>query len=170
MFSVAGWAGLCKGEQREEDEGGEKDEKGEEKEHRREDGRPERETASRWLGLALERLKTNRLAGSIREFCSLQTPVIMFDKNSDYVVMTIEQVSLFILPCGSDRHCALIFFTFAPALRHAHQPSWNQAIRLATCQIHGTQHHSLANMRPPLQLLPMSFGPEALPPPGASGY
>ncbi|KAJ4860560.1 cytidine and deoxycytidylate deaminase zinc-binding region domain-containing protein [Trichoderma breve] len=46
----------------------------------------------------------------IREFCSLQTPVIMFDKNSDYVVMTIEQ------------------------------------------------------------LLPMSFGPEALPPPGASGY
>lgn len=129
-----------------------------------------RETASRWLGLALERLKTNRLAGSIREFCSLQTPVIMFDKNSDYVVMTIEQVSLLFLPCSLDRHCALIFFTFAPALRHAHQPSWNQAIRLATCQIHGTQHHSLANMRPPLQLLPMSFGPEALPPPGASGY
>ncbi|PTB46633.1 uncharacterized protein TrAFT101_003917 [Trichoderma asperellum] len=46
----------------------------------------------------------------IREFCTQQTPVIMFDKNSDYVVLTVDQ------------------------------------------------------------LLPMSFGPDALPPPGAPGY
>ncbi|KAL7927868.1 cytidine deaminase-like protein [Trichoderma austrokoningii] len=46
----------------------------------------------------------------IREFCKLETPVIMFDKNSDYAVLTVEQ------------------------------------------------------------LLPMSFGPDALPPPGAPGY
>ncbi|PTB81324.1 cytidine deaminase [Trichoderma longibrachiatum ATCC 18648] len=45
----------------------------------------------------------------IREFCAMKTPIIMFDKNSDYVVMTVDQ------------------------------------------------------------LLPMSFGPDALPPPGAPG-
>ncbi|TFB05587.1 Cytidine deaminase [Trichoderma ghanense] len=45
----------------------------------------------------------------IREFCTMQTPILMFDKNSDYVVMTVDQ------------------------------------------------------------LLPMSFGPDALPPPGAPG-
>ncbi|KAL7819684.1 cytidine deaminase [Trichoderma gracile] len=45
----------------------------------------------------------------IREFCTMKTPIIMFDKNSDYVVMTVDQ------------------------------------------------------------LLPMSFGPDALPPPGAPG-
>ncbi|KAL6895788.1 cytidine deaminase [Trichoderma longibrachiatum] len=28
----------------------------------------------------------------IREFCTMKTPIIMFDKNSDYVVMTVDQV------------------------------------------------------------------------------
>ncbi|PTB64463.1 cytidine deaminase, partial [Trichoderma citrinoviride] len=28
----------------------------------------------------------------IREFCTMQTPIIMFDKNSDYVVMTVDQL------------------------------------------------------------------------------
>ncbi|EGR50972.1 uncharacterized protein TRIREDRAFT_42825, partial [Trichoderma reesei QM6a] len=27
----------------------------------------------------------------IREFCTMKTPIIMFDKNSDYVVMTVDQ-------------------------------------------------------------------------------
>ena len=34
---------------------------------------------------------------SIREFCAMEMPVIMFDKNEDYVVMTVEQVSLTML-------------------------------------------------------------------------
>ncbi|PNY19705.1 Mitochondrial ornithine carrier protein AmcA/Ort1 [Tolypocladium capitatum] len=39
------------------------------------------------------RLTTRRGArASIREFCSLDVPVIMFDKNEDYVVLTLEQV------------------------------------------------------------------------------
>lgn len=32
---------------------------------------------------------------SIREFCKMDMPVIMFDVNQDYVVATLEQVSLF---------------------------------------------------------------------------
>lgn len=103
VFGVAGWVELCKGGQRRA---------GKMKRRRREKRRTGAQrdgVVMAWLGLALGQLKTNRLAGSIREFCSLQTPIIMFDKNSDYVVMTIEQVSPFFLPCSSDRHCALFF-------------------------------------------------------------
>jgi predicted CDP-diglyceride synthetase/phosphatidate cytidylyltransferase len=31
---------------------------------------------------------------SIREFCDLSIPIIMFDKNSNYVVMKLEEVSV----------------------------------------------------------------------------
>lgn len=34
------------------------------------------------------------LLGSIREFCDLSVPIIMFDKDSNYVVMKLEEVSL----------------------------------------------------------------------------
>ncbi|KAK5990550.1 Cytidine aminohydrolase [Cladobotryum mycophilum] len=34
---------------------------------------------------------------SIREFCSLDTPILMFDKNEDYVVMKLGEVSPFSL-------------------------------------------------------------------------
>ena len=37
------------------------------------------------------------VAFSIREFCDLKTPVFMWDKQGDYVVMTLEQVSGIIL-------------------------------------------------------------------------
>ena len=30
---------------------------------------------------------------SIREFCDLSIPIIMFDKNSDYLVLRLEEVS-----------------------------------------------------------------------------
>jgi hypothetical protein len=31
---------------------------------------------------------------SIREFCELSVPIIMFDKNSNFVVMKLEEVSV----------------------------------------------------------------------------
>lgn len=31
---------------------------------------------------------------SIREFCDLSVPIIMFDKDSNYVVMKLEEVSI----------------------------------------------------------------------------
>lgn len=58
----------------------------------------------------------------------MDMPVIMFDKNEDYVVLTLEQVS--------------------------------SAARPVACPV--------ANPRAP-QLLPLSFGPDHLPPPGAPG-
>lgn len=33
------------------------------------------------------------MVDSIREFCALDTPIFMFDKNDDFVVMKLEQVS-----------------------------------------------------------------------------
>lgn len=72
----------------------------------------------------------------------------MFDKNSDYVVLTVEQVSQ--------------KYPFrAPELPHA--ATQTSVFRfIVSCKTHGLMH--------PLQLLPMSFGPDALPPPGAPGY
>jgi cytidine deaminase len=37
-------------------------------------------------------------ASSIREFCSMDMPVIMFDKDDNYVVMTLEEVRLRFCP------------------------------------------------------------------------
>ena len=34
------------------------------------------------------------VGGSIREFCDLSVPIIMFDKDSNFVVMKLEEVSL----------------------------------------------------------------------------
>ncbi|KAK7415512.1 hypothetical protein QQX98_005866 [Neonectria punicea] len=62
----------------------------------------------------------------IREFCSLDTPIIMFDKNEDYVVLRLKQVSFLL--------CIL-----------------------------------LAGNSFDVKLLPMSFGPDQLPRPGALG-
>ena len=33
---------------------------------------------------------------SIREFCDLSVPVIMFDKDSNYVVMKLEEASVWL--------------------------------------------------------------------------
>jgi hypothetical protein len=35
--------------------------------------------------------------GSIREFCELQTPIFMFDKDGAFVVMKLEQVFICLL-------------------------------------------------------------------------
>lgn len=64
---------------------------------------------------------------SIREFCSLDTPIIMFDKNEDYVVLRLKQVS------------------FLPLISLVTGDSFD------------------------VKLLPMSFGPDQLPRPGAPG-
>lgn len=42
------------------------------------------------------------MLGSIREFCKLNVPVIMFDKDENYVVLTLEEVCFFslVLFCG----------------------------------------------------------------------
>jgi cytidine deaminase len=57
----------------------------------------------------------------IREFCNPDTPVIMFDKNQDYVVMTVEEVSAIFpfivypytppppIMCQTDRHDTSFF-------------------------------------------------------------
>lgn len=37
---------------------------------------------------------------SIREFCDLQMPILMFDKDGNFVVMRLEEVSL---PCTWDQ-------------------------------------------------------------------
>ena len=66
-------------------------------------------------------------SGSIREFCDLSIPILMFDKYSDYLVLRLEEVCP--APCPS-----LI------------RPT--------------------GKLIPPTQLLPLSFGPEALPTPG----
>jgi cytidine deaminase len=60
---------------------------------------------------------------SIREFCELQMPIFMFDKDGAFVVMKLEQA------------CILLF----------------------------KDGYTLISS----QLLPLSFGPEALPPPGS---
>jgi hypothetical protein len=72
----------------------------------------------------------------------------MFDKNSDYVVLTVEQVSQGI-PSKPLSHRML----------QLRQASFHFIV---SCKTHKLMH--------PLQLLPMSFGPDALPPPGAPGY
>ena len=33
------------------------------------------------------------MGSSIREFCKLDMPIVMFDKNEDYVILTLGQVS-----------------------------------------------------------------------------
>ena len=38
--------------------------------------------------------ETDCYGGSIREFCELQTPIFMFDKDGAFVVMKLEQVSV----------------------------------------------------------------------------
>ena len=38
---------------------------------------------------------------SIREFCELETPIFMFDKDGSFIVMTLEQVCF--LDCGMSR-------------------------------------------------------------------
>jgi hypothetical protein len=43
---------------------------------------------------------TARTIGSIREFCDLQTPIFMFDKDGAFVVMKLEQV-LIVIPIRS---------------------------------------------------------------------
>lgn len=63
---------------------------------------------------------------SIREFCELDMPILMFDKDGSFVVMRLEQVCDFL----------------------------SRIVRLLILLV---------------QLLPMSFGPEALPPPGSAG-
>jgi hypothetical protein len=68
-----------------------------------------------WAGLTF-------LIYSIREFCDLQTPIFMFDKDGAFVVMKLEQVG--------------------------------QSVYL-----------DISNKANNPQLLPLSFGPEALPPP-----
>lgn len=35
----------------------------------------------------------DKTLGSIREFCELSTPILMFDKNGDYLVQNLEEVS-----------------------------------------------------------------------------
>lgn len=39
------------------------------------------------------------LRPSIREFCDLTVPILMFDKNANFVVMTIQEVSTFPSAC-----------------------------------------------------------------------
>ena len=79
------------------------------------------------LALAVVEKRADIEATSIREFCELPTPVFMFDKNGDFVVMKLEQVSCLKLP---DLGCIEVVLTLF------------------------------------LKLLPLSFGPEALPPRG----
>lgn len=37
--------------------------------------------------------------GSIREFCALDMPIIMFDKNEDFVIVKLEEVGCFLYIC-----------------------------------------------------------------------
>jgi cytidine deaminase len=65
----------------------------------------------------------------MREFTDLKAPIIMFDKDDNYIVMRLEEVS---------------------------------SSRLINTHVSFTQKTDQIS-----QLLPVSFGPEALPPPGS---
>lgn len=51
--------------------------------------------------------------GSIREFCSLEMPIIMFDKNEDYAILTLEQVCI-VLPAWFTSNDANELCRFCP--------------------------------------------------------
>jgi hypothetical protein len=65
---------------------------------------------------------------SIREFCELQTPIFMFDKDGAFVVMKLEQVSIYRL-CSSFLCEALLILRFYSCFhcRLAQKPSLHQA-------------------------------------------
>lgn len=62
-------------------------------------------------GVVVESLLTARLY-SIREFCNLQTPIIMFDKDGSFVVMKLEQVCFV---AARTRSLLLTLWTVTPA-------------------------------------------------------
>jgi hypothetical protein len=84
------------------------------------------------------------MGASIREFVNLSIPVFMFDKNQDFVVMTMGEVGLAV----SLAPLPLIMMFYLDCL--------------CSASVLLTRSFSA-------QLLPMSFGPDRLPPPGAPG-